>query len=127
MEYESIHVEVHHDREGYWAQVREFPGCFAAGRTLGELTEVLEESVALYLQPTEGFDDDGPSQTDLELANEDHQTAENDDETHEVAPVQLHIEEMVLRLGAERSFSFRDTATDQAVASPPRHRDPHYL
>jgi hypothetical protein len=35
------------------AHVRELPGSFATGDTLGELTEALEYNVALYLMPTD--------------------------------------------------------------------------
>lgn len=34
----------------YWAEVSELPGCFASGQTLDELSEALEESIALYLR-----------------------------------------------------------------------------
>lgn len=43
-------VEIHHDPEhGYEAAIKELPGCFAAGWTLDELYESLEEGIGLYL------------------------------------------------------------------------------
>lgn len=48
MSEQSVHVEVHRDRDGYWAQVREWPGCSATARTWEELIAALEESIALY-------------------------------------------------------------------------------
>lgn len=33
----------------YWADVPALPGCFAAGATLDELVESLQEGIALYL------------------------------------------------------------------------------
>lgn len=39
-----------HDEDGQlWAEVEEFPGCFASGRNEQELRESLEESLSLYL------------------------------------------------------------------------------
>ena len=34
-EQQSVHVRVYFDSDGYWAQVKEWPGCFSTGRTLG--------------------------------------------------------------------------------------------
>ena len=45
----ELTVIVHREREGFWSEVSELPGCFASGRTLGELREALGESVGLYL------------------------------------------------------------------------------
>ena len=41
-----IHREAGHD---LWAEVLELPGCFASGRTIGELREALGEAISLYL------------------------------------------------------------------------------
>jgi predicted RNase H-like HicB family nuclease len=49
MEQLAPHVDVHHDGGSYWAEVRELPGCFAAGHTIAELIESVEEGMALYL------------------------------------------------------------------------------
>lgn len=50
-------VTVHREEdETYWAEVSELPGCFASGESLDELSEALEESIALYLS-----DDDSGS------------------------------------------------------------------
>jgi predicted RNase H-like HicB family nuclease len=53
MEQLALHVDVHHEDSSYWAEVRELPGCFASGDTVGELIESVEEAVALYLAPPE--------------------------------------------------------------------------
>jgi predicted RNase H-like HicB family nuclease len=53
MEQLALHVDVHHEEGSYWAEVRELPGCFAAGDTVAELIESVEEAVALYLAPPE--------------------------------------------------------------------------
>jgi predicted RNase H-like HicB family nuclease len=53
MEQLALHVDVHHEDDSYWAEVRELPGCFAAGDTVVELIESVEEAVALYLAPPE--------------------------------------------------------------------------
>ena len=42
-------VTVHHEDGSFWVDVEELPGCFAAGDTLDELWESLEESVGVYL------------------------------------------------------------------------------
>jgi predicted RNase H-like HicB family nuclease len=46
---EEVTVVVHREREGFWSEVDELPGCFATGRTLDELTEAVGEAVGLYL------------------------------------------------------------------------------
>jgi predicted RNase H-like HicB family nuclease len=53
MEQLALHVDVHHEEDSCWAEVRELPGCFAAGDTVAELIESIEEAVALYLAPPE--------------------------------------------------------------------------
>ena len=47
MEQLALHVDVHHEEGSYWAEVRELPGCFAAGDTVAELIESVEEAVAV--------------------------------------------------------------------------------
>jgi predicted RNase H-like HicB family nuclease len=37
----------------YWADVPALPGCFAAGTTLDELFDSLQEGIELYLQATD--------------------------------------------------------------------------
>jgi predicted RNase H-like HicB family nuclease len=48
VEERSLQVEVHYEGGMYWAQVKEWPGCFASGENLDELTEALEEAIGLY-------------------------------------------------------------------------------
>jgi predicted RNase H-like HicB family nuclease len=45
----ALRVDVHHEEGSYWAEVRELPGCFAAGHSIAELIDSVEEGVALYL------------------------------------------------------------------------------
>ena len=45
----EVTIEVHQEGASYWAEVPELPGCLAAGGTLSELGEVLDESIALWL------------------------------------------------------------------------------
>lgn len=45
----ELTVVVHQEPDGFWSEVGELPGCFASGRTLGELTEALGEAVGLYV------------------------------------------------------------------------------
>jgi predicted RNase H-like HicB family nuclease len=40
---------IHDEDGGYWAEVKELPGCFASGGTLDELFEALREGIALCL------------------------------------------------------------------------------
>lgn len=42
-------VHVHHEDGGYWAEVEEYPGVFAAGDSLDELWESLYEGIGLVL------------------------------------------------------------------------------
>ena len=44
---------IHYEGGQIWAEVEELPGCFAAGRTMEELKEALEESISMYLAPSE--------------------------------------------------------------------------
>lgn len=46
----EIHVKLHAEEGTLWAQVEEVPGCFAAGDTLEELAESLNEALALCLK-----------------------------------------------------------------------------
>jgi predicted RNase H-like HicB family nuclease len=59
-----LHVAVHYEDRGYWAEVKELPGCFATGDTLDELTVSLEEAIGLYLMPS--GEPEEPRREDLE-------------------------------------------------------------
>jgi predicted RNase H-like HicB family nuclease len=54
----EVTVVVHEERESFWSEIEELPGCFASGGTLDELREALEEAIGLYLydDPIELFD-----------------------------------------------------------------------
>jgi len=45
----ELTARIHVEDGGYWADVLALPGCFASGDTLAELSESLQEGVALYL------------------------------------------------------------------------------
>lgn len=45
----EITVVVHRERESFWSEVNELPGCFASARTLTELHEALADVLGLYL------------------------------------------------------------------------------
>jgi predicted RNase H-like HicB family nuclease len=45
----EITVVVHQERQSFWSEIKELPGCFASGGTLDELREALEEAIGLYL------------------------------------------------------------------------------
>jgi predicted RNase H-like HicB family nuclease len=45
----ELTVVVHEERESFWSEIRELPGCFSTGRTLSELHDALAEGVGLYL------------------------------------------------------------------------------
>jgi predicted RNase H-like HicB family nuclease len=45
-------LEVHDetaDGQGYWAEVKELPGCIASGDTMDELLDAMGEAIGLYL------------------------------------------------------------------------------
>lgn len=54
----ELEVVVHQDSEtsGYWAEVVQLPGCYAAGHTREELTTSLQEAIELYLKDWKGDD-----------------------------------------------------------------------
>jgi predicted RNase H-like HicB family nuclease len=45
----ELTVVVRQERESFWAEVNELPGCFASAGTLSELEEALAEAIGLYL------------------------------------------------------------------------------
>ncbi|MGI8714971.1 MAG: type II toxin-antitoxin system HicB family antitoxin [Solirubrobacteraceae bacterium] len=45
----ELTVVIHEERESFWSEVAELPGCFATGRTLSELRVALAEGIGLYL------------------------------------------------------------------------------
>jgi predicted RNase H-like HicB family nuclease len=95
----SLHVEVHYEDGMYWAQVREWPGCFASGRTLNELAEALEDSIGLYMTP---------------------------EDEEEPVRVRLHILEMGLTVAAEVPLvPARSDVSEAPMPQPPQRRDPH--
>jgi predicted RNase H-like HicB family nuclease len=59
-----LHVRIHRDRGRFWAQVREWPGCFAAGDSWEELTEAIEEAVGLCMAARA---EEGPAPVSLRI------------------------------------------------------------
>lgn len=47
---EAVHVRIHFEDRAYWATVDEYPGVFAAGDSLEELRESLEEGLTLVIK-----------------------------------------------------------------------------
>lgn len=45
----ELTAAIHYEDGGYWAEVPELPGCFAAGASFDELFESLLEGIRLYL------------------------------------------------------------------------------
>lgn len=52
-EVHDLGLIVHHEDDHVWAEVEEYPGCFASGDNLDELREALEEALSMYLAPSE--------------------------------------------------------------------------
>lgn len=48
-EVKDLALVVHHEDDHLWAEVEQFPGCFAAGDDLDELREALEEAISMWL------------------------------------------------------------------------------
>lgn len=44
-------VRIHAEPGGWWAEVPDLPGCYAAGATLDELWEALDDAVRLWSAP----------------------------------------------------------------------------
>ena len=50
----AYHAVVEYAPEsGYWASVRELPGCFSTGETIEELQVNIREAIALHLEDLE--------------------------------------------------------------------------
>ena len=50
----AYHAVVEYTPEsGYWASVRELPGCFSTGETIEELQSNIREAIALHLEDLE--------------------------------------------------------------------------
>jgi len=77
MDERSLHVEVHYENGAFWAQVSEWPGCFATGATLDELIEALCESIGLFVTPGD----------------------------QEIGTVRVRVDGIELRVGADRTLS----------------------
>jgi predicted RNase H-like HicB family nuclease len=48
----DLDVIVRHESgtRAYWGEVAQFPGCFAAGHSLDEFEDALQEAILLYLR-----------------------------------------------------------------------------
>lgn len=96
---QSLHVRIQRGREGYWAQVREWPDCFAAGETWEELIEAIEEAVGLYIASD---DEDRPTRVALRIRE---------------VELEVDADMPLIRALAEESVD--------SLPSAPRTRDPH--
>ncbi|KQC15075.1 MAG: hypothetical protein APR63_12810 [Desulfuromonas sp. SDB] len=46
----KYHFKIHREKDGYWAECIEMPGCFTEGDNLSELKKNMEEVLNLYLE-----------------------------------------------------------------------------
>lgn len=51
-EVKDLRLIIHYEDDHMWAEVEDYPGCFATGRDMAELNEALEEAISIYLAPT---------------------------------------------------------------------------
>lgn len=93
----SLEIDVHHEDGGFWAEVREWPGCLATGRSLDELAEALLEAIALYVAP------------------------------EQASPPTVRVQVTELRLSIESSGPLEPARSEAFAGRlpPPRIRDPH--
>ncbi|HVF03339.1 MAG TPA: type II toxin-antitoxin system HicB family antitoxin [Frankiaceae bacterium] len=55
----KVTLTVHTEDDGsFWAEVEEFPGCFASARDRAQLLEAVQEAVALYIQDGDVTEDE---------------------------------------------------------------------
>jgi predicted RNase H-like HicB family nuclease len=47
-------LSIHEEDGSFWAEVRELPGCFAAGKDFDELNEAVAEAIQIYLSDENG-------------------------------------------------------------------------
>jgi predicted RNase H-like HicB family nuclease len=93
----SLHADVHREDGANWAQVHEWPGCFATGDTLDELVACLEEAITLYVTP------DGEQEQKLNI----------------------RLSGLDLRVGSELELRPARAELDGFANTPFRSRDPH--
>ena len=61
-------LKVHSEKDHFWAEVIDLPGCFASGRDLTELQDALAEAIGMYLS--------SQTVTSMEIEPEPTQTVE---------------------------------------------------
>lgn len=55
----KVTVNVHAEDDGsFWAEVEEFPGCFASAADRAQLVEAVKEAVELYIQDGDVSEDE---------------------------------------------------------------------
>ena len=69
----ELTVQIHREDGAFWAQVVEYPGCFAAGDTIEELIESLDEALSLVL---------GHKVTGVDLGEEPENREESSRQSH---------------------------------------------
>lgn len=62
-----IKIIVRPNKDGWWAEVLDLPGCYSHGSTLRELKSNLDEAITLH---AEGLVDDGDKSAGIYLVNE---------------------------------------------------------
>jgi predicted RNase H-like HicB family nuclease len=97
MQERLLRVDVEREDGVYWAQVHEWPGCFATGDTLTELLAALEEAIAMYVTH------DGEEEQKLAI----------------------RLSGLELRVGSERELRPARAELDGFANAPFRSRDPH--
>lgn len=50
------HFKIHKEKEGFWAECIELPGCVTQGDTKAELDKNMEDALNLYLEESEDFE-----------------------------------------------------------------------
>ncbi len=94
----SLHIEVHQEDGMLWAEISEWPGCFASGETFAELIDAIQEAVALYITP----------------------------EDQPVEAIKLHVQGLDVQVASEAELRpARKEAVAGPLSTPPRTRDPH--
>jgi predicted RNase H-like HicB family nuclease len=95
MDERSMHAEVHYEDGSFWANLTEWPNCFASGESIDELMEALCESISMCITPN----------------------------GQQLAPIHLRIDKIELRVRSDREPRQAPTPRgDGPLPAPPRSR-----